>query len=590
MKNKLPLLLFTFIFILGITNHSHAQCVIDNSHTQPGLYPDSLSDGTTQQFYTQDVTFVMVTDTAGFSINNFQIQNISGLPFGMVWTCNHASTNCNYDPHQSLYGCVNISGTPLLPGNYVLDVVVIATLAIVGNQTFHFNPTLTVLPASSGNSGFSMINSSGCPPLTVSFTNNTPNQQYYNWHFGNGDSSRIANPAAVVYDSSGDYVVTRKAIADTLEHYYLTSVKIDSIPNNAGFLDTPDMYILVKNHLGTIVYNSHPSLTNTNPPATFSPTALDLKNENYTIELWDEDSGFTLPDDSLGIVTIPGHGTTGTVFAKINGVGGRLKLEYTITYLPVMPVISIDTVHVYPHPVHPVIAANGVVEFCDGGSVILKSNNLQGNQWFKNGFLLTGAIDSTLLVDATGSYHTFVTNSFGCVDSSSVQTVTVFPLPPAPHFTANSNVLTSTTFNSNFTYSWLLNDTLIAGADSSSYTALSSGNYRLLVTDTNGCQRKSFPALVTVTGIESQSFLQNNFTLFPNPARGFVTVAFKNNFHETIKIQITDVMGRVVFEAQNETAKDDYIQKITTADWNKGMYFVKMKTADFSIVKKLLLE
>ena len=48
------------------------------------------------------------------------------------------------------------------------------------------------------------------PPLTVTFTNNTPDDPdyVYSWDFGNGTSSSLRDPAAVTYTENGRYQVT----------------------------------------------------------------------------------------------------------------------------------------------------------------------------------------------------------------------------------------------------------------------------------------------------------------------------------------------------------------------------------------------
>ena len=42
------------------------------------------------------------------------------------------------NPSQSIYGCVNLSGTPLIAGVYNATVTVIATLQVLGDQTISY--------------------------------------------------------------------------------------------------------------------------------------------------------------------------------------------------------------------------------------------------------------------------------------------------------------------------------------------------------------------------------------------------------------------------------------------------------------------
>lgn len=583
MKKLLTLLLLTITFISGFTQTSFAQCSIDSSQTQPGIHPDTLVNATANQFYSQDVTFVMITDTLGLTISNFLIQAINGLPLGMQWTCNNSANGCNYNPAQNLYGCVSIYGTPVLPGAYPLSITVVATVALIGNQTFNFNSNLLVDPASISNTGFTLTNALGCAPLTVGFSSNLGTQDYYHWDFGNGDSSLLENPADVTYTNPGDFIITQTTIADTNTYYYLTSIKIDSIPNNAGILDTPDMYILLKNQSGTTVYDSRPAITNTNPPYTFSIQNLQLSNQTYVLQVWDEDSGITAPDDPLGTISFQGNDSTGIAYATVSGASGRLKLTYNITIIHPQTLITTDTIHVYPNAITPIITASGPLSFCDGDTVFLTSSNPTGNQWYKNGNLLVGDTSHTLAVTAAGNYFDISTNSFGCSDTSSSLQLSVNPPPPYPNFAVNGNVLDAAVFGT-FTFQWILNDTAISGATAMSYSALVSGNYRLQITDVNGCSRKSFPINIVVTGMHSNA-IANKWNIYPNPAKEEVAINIGADMLST-QISIRDLLGNERYNTEVKPGK--LLLDIST--WNKGIYFIHLQSAKHSEVLKLLVE
>ncbi|HRH63221.1 MAG TPA: T9SS type A sorting domain-containing protein [Bacteroidia bacterium] len=578
-------LLFCLLITLTVTS-SKAQCVIDSSQTQPGLHPDSLLAATVNQYYTQDITFVLITDTLGLTISNFLIQSINGLPLGLQWSCNHASNGCNYDPAQSIYGCVRFYGTPLLAGTYPLSVTVVATVAFIGNQTFNFNTQLVVQPASNTNNSFSMLNSSGCAPLSVSFTNNLPNGDYYHWNFGNGDTSLLENPPPVTFTQPGDYVVTQLSIADTTASYFLTSVKIDSIPNNAGVIDVPDIYILIKNQSGTTVFDSHPSYTNTNPPLTIAIPALQLNNENYTVEVWDEDSGLSAPDDPLGTITFSGIDSTDTAYATLSGISGRLKLIYSILRIAPQSIFASDTIHVYPSLAAPTVTASGALAFCDGDTVILNSNYSGLNQWFNNGNLLVGETDSLLEVVSSGNYLNIATNQFGCSDTSNVVPVQVFLPPPYPNFSIVGSLLTANVFGT-FTYAWLLNDTVISGANQASYTALVSGFYRLQITDTNGCTRTSFPISIVLTNVRNLS-QDASMHIYPNPAQSEVVI--EANSSSIKRIDIKNSLGQLVYSISKSNQTANISHKIQISSWQKGIYFVECYSDQLMEVRKLVVE
>jgi hypothetical protein len=145
-------LLFLALGFFGASS----QCFIDSSQMVAGVFPDTLPEATAGQFYTTDVTFVMLLDTLGLPITNYHITNVTGLPIGLTWQCNNFANGCNYDPTVNLYGCANFNGTPLIPGSYVAHVTVIATVSVVGDQTIDYPLPINVLPSQSTNNGFSM--------------------------------------------------------------------------------------------------------------------------------------------------------------------------------------------------------------------------------------------------------------------------------------------------------------------------------------------------------------------------------------------------------------------------------------------------
>ena len=123
----------TFLLFFNII-YVEAQCTIDYSYIPAGinygLSIDTLANGNVGQMYDEDITFFLPIDTVDNGLNvtftDFHIISIL-LPLGMTWECNNSTASCHYDPSITQYGCVNISGTPLISGNYNIDVNLIAT-------------------------------------------------------------------------------------------------------------------------------------------------------------------------------------------------------------------------------------------------------------------------------------------------------------------------------------------------------------------------------------------------------------------------------------------------------------------------------
>lgn len=551
-----------------------AQCTIDSTQTAAGVYPNILPDATANQYYSTDITFVMLLDTLGLPITNYHITTVTGLPIGLNWQCNNFSNGCNYDPTVNLYGCANVSGTPLIPGSYIAHVTVIASVSVVGDQTVDYPLPITVLPAQSTNNGFSMSNSSGCDPLTVSFTNNNPGQISYQWDFGDGIQSNLENPAPHTYTIPGDYIVTQTVMPNIIPDYYLTSITVNSIPNNYGSpIDDPDMYLLIYNGVGTQVYDSRPAQNGLFPPQTWGIPNILLANENYTVHVWDEDGGLFGADDDLGEISFAGHGTSGNATGTVGGASGTLNLDYVIFQTPVNPVVTTDTIHVYPSQQMPVLSYSGATSFCDGDSLVLTSSEPVGNQWFVDGTTLTNDTNPVYVVTQSGLYSLTVTNSYGC-SATAIMTDTVFVYANPPHPTILIAGDTLKCLLAGYNYQWLLNDTVLAGETNSFIVPAVTGNYSIVISTNQGCSDTSQVLFFTYTGSTGGAQYVSEVLVYPNPANKTLHVECGQT--ENAEVRLTDITGKIVFEKVWAPANHHLHETLDVSSLDRGIYILEL--------------
>ncbi|MDP1725444.1 MAG: PQQ-dependent sugar dehydrogenase [Bacteroidota bacterium] len=85
-------------------------------------------------------------------------------------------------------------------------------------------------------------------------------------------------------------------------------------------------------------------------------------------------------------------------------------------------------------------SAGGSTIFCQGGSVSLIANTGTGltYQWRNNNLNISGATSSVYVASTLGNYKVVVTNTNSCMDSSSVISVIVNPLPVSGFTTSNT--------------------------------------------------------------------------------------------------------------------------------------------------------
>lgn len=572
---KITPFFFLFLFIAGSLK---SQCTINTSQTAPGLYPDSLPTGYVGQAYSQDVTFVMPLDTMGYPFTNFQILSVS-LPVGLNWQCNNVSNGCNYNPQVSQYGCVNIYGTPLLAGQYNIDVTVIADLSIIQGVPVTFQIYMEVLPSnvSVSNGGFSMLGANGCLPVTVNFTNNNPGLLAYEWDFGNGNTSTQENPAPQIYTAQGDYVVNYAAYTDTTTTnvYTLTSVNLN-IQNawSWGFPTegNPDPYFVIKQN-GTTIYSSNYVQDDGTPP-TWNLSLNLTPGNTYVMEVWDEDNYEFIygGNDLIGTHTMSLNGCSGCA------AGNDAVVNYTINHVvipPVPSVLSVDTVHVNGYPGTPNIVFDSVnhVLSTDTTGYIL--------QWYFNNSPISGGNQPTDTIFMSGDYFVVAINGSGCVAFSDTVTAVYCSGAAAP-ITVNNNVLSTPDTTSN-SFQWYNSAGPISGATNSFYVATLEDSYYVIVTDEYGCKytSNSVNIVLSVNEINASA----NIRLYPNPAQNNITLNWSGK-EKMQSVRVTDLAGKTITQIN----QPENTLNIDISHLEKGIYLVETSGENFRVVKRFVKE
>ena len=585
------------IITLGLT-HSIVNsqiCNIDYSNTQPGIYPDTMPTGFVGQPYNEDITFVMPLDTMGATITNFNIVNLA-LPVGLSWDCNNSSNGCNYNPQNDPYGCVNMSGTPLLAGNYDVEVSILVDVVASGQ-------TLTNIPVSffvymeisngspgGGNSGFTMSNTTGCTPISIDFTNNNLGQLAYFWDFGNGSTSTLENPPSQQYNSAGQYIINYEAYnnLDTIDLYTLTSVSILSVteswtgsPWGWELLNgnEPDPYFILYEN-GNLIYQSNYEYNNDGPITWSMNITLD-PNNSYEIAVLDADESAAATNTAE--FTYGSDDYIGSHILNLNGcgncnAGSYADVGYNINYQQIFPVPSIqsiDTINIYDYPGQPNI------NFDPLNFVLSTDSSQYGLQWYINDTIMAGHTNSTDTITETGYYHVVAFNNFGCATSSD----TILAIFCDSNITASINMDVNldlfTTAPSGWTFQWYENGNLITGANNDTYTPTQSGNYSVTISDPVGCTFSS-PIYVYTVGIES--FTSNLWSLYPNPAGSSINLILSENISVEF-VEIYDISGRLMNKISNMT--NNQLQ-IDLEKYNNGAYLMVLNTNKGILTKKFI--
>jgi hypothetical protein len=148
----------------------------------------------------------------------------------------------------------------------------------------------------------------------------------------------------------------------------------------------------------------------------------------------------------------------------------------------------------------PAVAASGPTTFCTGSNVVLSATPTGAGhtyQWYDGATLLTGRTGPNYTATTSGNYSVVMTGPVFCNYTSTPIAVTVLPPPTAPTISPSGSI-SICSFDSvvlsgpaGFTYQWRNGATNITGATNQTYTARTTGNYRLVIFNSSGCPATS---------------------------------------------------------------------------------------------------
>jgi hypothetical protein len=110
--------------------------------------------------------------------------------------------------------------------------------------------------------------------------------------------------------------------------------------------------------------------------------------------------------------------------------------------------------------------------------------------------------------------------------------------------------------------------------------------YRLKQIDFDGTVAYSPEIEIDVTGPKEFALFQN----YPNPFNPTTTIKFALAEKADVKLIVYNALGQVVVELINKTLEEGYHEvQFAAGDYASGVYFYKLKTSEFTSIKKMLL-
>ncbi|MDQ3047148.1 MAG: T9SS type A sorting domain-containing protein [Bacteroidota bacterium] len=245
------------------------------------------------------------------------------------------------------------------------------------------------------------------------------------------------------------------------------------------------------------------------------------------------------------------------------------------------------TVTVNPLPTVTATASDNVV--CNGDMVTLMGGGAATYTW------TGGVTDATpFAATATTTYTVTGTDLNGCM-STATTTVTVNALPvvtltafamdtvcfQTPGFTLTGGSPAGGVYSGAGVITGLFNPSSAGvGVFPITYT----------VTDANSCTSSAMQNITVedCTGIE-ESISSAEINVYPNPNNGSFSIAINNASFTEVVISIVDLQGKEVFTSIENNVSGSFTKEISLVNIAKGMYYIKLSTANDLTIKKLMV-
>lgn len=490
------------------------------------------------------------TRLGGFGGNNFRTAADNEELFIPTTDTQWCVSNCISIPLTAYTGLNNIRIRFESYNNY-------------GNNLYLDNVQITGSPLSPA-AGFSVNKRTVCTNEPVSFldtTRNFPTQ--WNWTFtgANTPTSTQQNPV-VTYTQPGLYAVTLKVS---------NSTGTDSITRI--------------NYITVVAGPSQPVIT--------SPTTTICDGDSVILKT---DSVATTYQWIRNLININGA-TVNTLTTMLPGVyslrvtssnGCSLssnELTLTTAAKPGKPIVS--------------SSLSGTV-MCTGGTAVLTSSALSGNQWFKNGVAITGQTNRQLSINDSGSYTVQVTES-GCPsDMSDVRLVSLLPKPGTSAITGPSSVKKNESVNYSVTstagsvYVWTITGgTRTAGGNTASITVQwgtgTSGNVAVQETAQSGCKGDVQNLSVGITPNQSiaEYVVLKNIQIYPVPTYGLLTLKVDAERKATAQIKLMNILGKELLQQKVEITAGVNETALNLEGLAKGIYILEIESNGEKLVRRV---
>ncbi len=373
---------------------------------------------------------------------------------------------------------------------------------------------------------------------------------------------------------SGDSGTIQNAAQTTSVHYEL-SIAGGTVVANLGtysscgytFPSIMAPWTNNTNTIGTATYTFSVPLHSVDVFVAYVGITGQLAVETFTFT-----TNGSVPTLSINTGSCPGWNTTGNVTSSPS-VAGAWNVLTTVTSATPFTTLTIESglsssqdggssyglcssSAVLPSSCNlapPTITADQTIFCASDSAQICAPSGFTSYQWN------VGGNANCVIAHNAGNYYVTVTDNSGCTAESNHLAINVHPIPSVS-ISVNGDTLL--VYNA-LAYQWYFNNGIINNATDSMLIATQTGNYSVVITDSNGCHATSNNVLVVVSGIAEIN--ETSLIISPNPSTNQLNISSSALIEQ---ITIYNTTGQLVLQTKESV--------IDIRGLSKGVYIAEI--------------
>jgi hypothetical protein len=111
------------------------------------------------------------------------------------------------------------------------------------------------------------------------------------------------------------------------------------------------------------------------------------------------------------------------------------------------------------------------------------------------------------------------------------------------------------------------------------------GQYSVTVTDSNGCAAAKTFYVYSVSSVEENRF--GKILIYPNPVKHYFYIEPEINRNKEVQLALSDITGKTIL---SEKINFMHTHTITVQQFPPGIYLLRLRSENFNIVRKIVIE